>query len=217
MASVEPASGGSGALRVGPIEATEIDMAVAIFLAAFHDNVRHVYGDNPRPDAMRDVWTFVRAAEPEGFLAARNDTGLVGYAIFTSSIRSLQRRAWREGKVFGWAVRALSGRYGIRWLSLGRLLWNKVLFVGNAGRFRTQGDAQLLNIAVAPAARGQGVAKALVRAGLAYLGRRGVREVRLEVRPDNLAAITAYRDNGFAERGRTRDAGGEWLVMTAQP
>lgn len=217
MTTSEWSSGPLGSFAVGPIEQAEIDHAVHIFLDAFHDNVRLIYGTQPQPDAMRDVWTFVRAAEPGGFLGARGSgADLLGYAIFTSSIKALQRRALR-GEIFVWAARALCGRYGIRWLNMGKLLWNKVLFLGSAARFRTAGDAQLLNIAVSPAARGKGVAKALVHAGLVYLAQRNVREVRLEVRPDNLAAIAAYRDNGFAERGRTRDAGGEWLVMTANP
>jgi ribosomal-protein-alanine N-acetyltransferase len=204
-------------LAIGPLAVSDVEPAVRIFLGAFHDNVSLVYGDDPKPDAMRDVWSFVRTVEPGGFLGARLDSHLVGYAIFTSSLRALQCKAAWSGTVFVWGLRALAGRYGIRWLNIGKLLWNKMLFVGNAGRFRTGGDAQLLNIAVAPSARGKGVGKELVRAGLQYLASRHVAEVRLEVRPDNVAAIAAYGANGFVERGRTRDAGGEWLVMTAQP
>jgi ribosomal protein S18 acetylase RimI-like enzyme len=204
-------------LEIKPIQPAEVDAAVHVFLEAFYDNVRLVYGDAPKPDAMHDVWSFVREAEPGGFLAAHTGQRFGGYVIFTSSIRALQRRAITQGAVFRWVLRALSGRYGIRWLNLGKLFWNKVLFVGNAGRFRSSGDAQLLNIAVAQSERGKGVAKALTRAGLDYLAQQHVGEVRLEVRPDNLAAISAYRANGFVERGRVRDAGGEWLVMTAQP
>ena len=204
-------------MTITPIAPDEIADAVRIFLDAFAENVRLVYGDPPRPDAMHDVWSFVRSREPGGFLAAREGGGLAGYAIITSSVRKLQRSALTHGAVLAWVVRALSGRYGIAWRNVGRVMWNKLLFVGSARRFRTEGDAQLLNIAVAREQRGIGIAKALTRAGLDYLATRGVREVRLEVRPDNAAAIAAYRANGFVERGKTRDAGGEWLVMTAQP
>lgn len=210
-------SGPSGPPEVTPISEREIDAAVRIFLGAFHDNVRLVYGDDPRPDAMRDVWTFVRQVEPGGFFGARVSSEFVGYAIFVSSVSALRKRALRTGVVLRWGLRALVGRYGIHWLALARLLWNKTLFVSGSGRFRSEGDAQLLNIAVAPSARGKGVAKALVRAGLAYFAGRGVREVRLEVRPDNAPALAAYQETGFIERGRTRDAGGEWIVMTAKP
>jgi ribosomal protein S18 acetylase RimI-like enzyme len=204
-------------IAVTPIAQSEVEAAVRIFLDAFHDNVRLMYGDDPRPDAMCDVWSFVRATEPGGFLAAREDARLLGYAIFVRSVSALRERAMRTGVVVRWALRALRGRYGIHWLALARLLWNKTLFVGGSGKFRTEGDAQLLNIAVAPSARGKGVAKLLVRAGLSYLAGCDVKEVRLEVRPDNAPAIAVYQQTGFVERGRTRDAGGEWIVMTANP
>ena len=204
-------------MDISPIRADELKDAVRIFLGAFGENVKAVYGDQPRPDAMLDVWTFFSQDEPGGFLAAREASALIGYALFTTSLKRLQRHAVLRGQVLRWTLRALTGRYGIQWLQLGRLLWNKMLFVGNAGRFRTRGDAQLLNIAVDPSARGRGAAKALVIGGLKYLAEQRVPEVRLEVRPDNAPAISVYRRVGFIERGVTRDAHGDWLVMTAEP
>lgn len=207
----------SDSLTVGPMSAAEIEPAVRIFFDAFRSEVQRVYGDTPKPDAMIDVWSFARDVEPEGFLAAREDSTVVGYALFTSSVNKLERRAILSGTVLAWALRALSGRYGIRWRRVAAQLWNKILFIGTSKNFRTQGDAQLLNIAVAPQARGRGVAKALVHAGMRYLAERGVPEVRLEVEPHNASAIAAYRDAGFVERGRMRNVYGEWIVMTAQP
>ncbi len=204
-------------LEIGPIAPQEIESAVLIFFGAFRDNVRVVYGDNPRPQAMVDVWTFARSVEPGGFLAARLGAGLVGYALFTSSVGRLERRALASGQVIVWATRAIAGRYGLRWSSLARQLWNKLLFVGSSGEFRTKGDAQLLNIAVAPTARGHGVGGALVRAGMHYLASADIDEVRLEVSPSNAAAIAIYRNAGFQERGRLRNIHGEWLVMMGNP
>jgi ribosomal-protein-alanine N-acetyltransferase len=207
----------SDALTVGPLTPTDVEPAVRIFLDAFRDGVRLVYGDHPKPDAMVDVWSFAREVEPEAFFAARIGSTLVGYALFTGSVSTLERRALLSGRVMVWALRALSGRYGIRWRNITRQLWNKVLFIGTSRNFRTRGDAQLLNIAVAPDARGRGVAKALLQAGLDYFATRGVPEVRLEVEPDNAPAIAAYREVGFIERGRMRNAYGDWIVMTAEP
>ena len=202
-------------LEVGPIGRDELPAAVDIFLNAFYENVRLVYGDQPKPDAMLDVWSFAQEVEPQGFLAARQHGRVLGYALFTRSVKGMQRRALLRARPLVWGLRALSGRYGVRWGQLARLMWNKVLFVGASGRYRTTGDAQLLNIAVHPDARGRGVAKKLVNAGLGYLKEAGAEEVRLEVRPENAPALAAYRDTGFIERGRTRDIHGEWLVMTA--
>ena len=202
------------AFDVGPIAPGEIAAAVAVFLEAFHDGAAYIYGEPPRPDAMIDVWSFARDVEPGAFLAARDANGeLLGYAFITSSVKGLRRQAIRRLAPLRWAWRALCGRYGIVWTHVARLFANKNAFARSSGEFRTSGDAQLLNIATASSARGLGVASALVRAGLGYLRERGVTELRLEVRPDNAPALSVYTRTGFAEVGRTRDAGGEWVVM----
>ena len=207
----------NASIAIAPIEPAEIEAAVRIFFDGFGDNVRRLYGDPPKPDAMVDVWTFARALEPGGFLAAHVDGRLVGYALFTSSVHTLQRAALTSGCVFAWGLRAITGRYGLRWSALFGQLWNKMLFAGSSSAYRTTGDAQLLNIAVASAARGHGAATLLVAQGLRYLHTRGIEEVRLEVQPDNAPAIAAYTRCGFHERGRLRNVYGDWIVMTARP
>jgi ribosomal protein S18 acetylase RimI-like enzyme len=204
-------------LTVAPIDAAEIESAVRIFFDGFAENARRLYGDPPKLDAMVDVWSFAREQEPGGFLGAYVGADVVGYALFTSSVSALQRAAVTSGRVLVWALRALTGRYGLRWSALCGQLWNKMLFVGSSSDYRTVGDAQLLNIAVAPGARGHGIANALVESGMRYLATRGIQEVRLEVEPDNTSAIAVYRRAGFQERGRLRNVHGDWIVMIAQP
>jgi ribosomal-protein-alanine acetyltransferase len=63
-------------------------------------------------------------------------------------------------------------------------------------------DAELLNLAVAPAARRSGVATGLLQALLEALRRDGMTQVFLEVRESNYAAITFYGKSGFQETGR---------------
>ena len=206
------------AADVGPIKPGEMAAAVAIFLEAFHDSAAYVYGEPPRAEAMIDVWSFAREAEPGGFLAARDAAGtLLGYAFITSSVSALRRRAILRLAPLRWAWRALCGQYGIVWAHVARLFANKTAFARSSSKYRTSGDAQLLNIATAAFARGQGVAFTLVSAGIAYLRERGIAELRLEVRPDNAPAVAVYTRAGFEEVGRTRDPGGEWIVMTVRP
>lgn len=142
---------------------------------------------------------------------------MVGYAIFIRSLKRLQRRALLSGEAIRWAFKALTGQYDLRLDSLGRIFKNKLLFVRNGQRFRTRGDAQLLNIAVRPEAQGKGVARTLVTEGLRRMAGEGVPEVRLEVRPWNAPAVHVYETTGWHSVGRTRDAEGEWLVMVANP
>ncbi len=67
---------------------------------------------------------------------------------------------------------------------------------------RVLDEAEIINIIVAPALRGQGVGRALLRAALDALGPAGVSCCRLEVRESNAAAIGLYRAEGFCESGR---------------
>jgi [ribosomal protein S18]-alanine N-acetyltransferase len=66
------------------------------------------------------------------------------------------------------------------------------------------GEAELLRVAVAPEARGHGLARQLVAAGLDHLRAAGVTSCFLEVRPANVSALALYRALGFEPRGRRR-------------
>ncbi|GAC1388192.1 MAG: hypothetical protein NVSMB31_01770 [Vulcanimicrobiaceae bacterium] len=163
-----------------------------------------------------DVWQFLHHVAPHGFVAAREDDKLVGYAIFVPSLKEVQRRAILSGAVFRWSWNTIrSGDFRFR--SLLRIVQNKAMFLRGGQRFRTRGDSQLLNVAVDPSQQGRGIAQKLVIAGLQAMRAAGVPEVRLEVRPSNLAALHVYEKTGWREAGRTRDLEGEWLVMVANP
>lgn len=65
--------------------------------------------------------------------------------------------------------------------------------------------ARLYSIAVAPEARGRGIAEALLAAVEDEARRHGDLFMRLEVRADNAAAIALYRKSGYREFGRHLD------------
>lgn len=66
-------------------------------------------------------------------------------------------------------------------------------------------EAELLLIAVVPAARGGGIGSRLLAAAIDDAQDRGVSEIFLEMRDGNAAALALYRSQGFAEVGRRRD------------
>lgn len=191
--------------------------AAEIFFRSFADEHASRYREGARPNSFVEIWSFIREIEPRGFLAAREDDHLIGYAIFVPSLKRVQAEAVRRGAIFRWAWSALRGGFGLRLSAVPRILLNKALFVRSGGAHRSTGDAQLLNIAVDPAAQGQGAATALVSAGLQAMRQLGVTEVRLEVRPWNAPAMRLYTKTGWREVGRTRDLEGEWVVMVANP
>lgn len=66
------------------------------------------------------------------------------------------------------------------------------------------GTAEVLNLAVVPERRGQGLGAALLDAGLAAVSARGGTEVFLEVRASNAVAQALYAGRGFRTDGRRR-------------
>jgi [ribosomal protein S18]-alanine N-acetyltransferase len=65
-------------------------------------------------------------------------------------------------------------------------------------------EGEILNLAVAPSGRRNGLGRALVQHMLEALGGRGVQQVYLEVRESNAPARALYAAQGFKEVGRRK-------------
>lgn len=76
--------------------------------------------------------------------------------------------------------------------------------LGYGGMLPSGDEGEILNLAVHPDARRQGLGGALLDALLAEASRRGLRCIALEVRVSNLGAIALYRSRGFAVAGTRR-------------
>ena len=74
--------------------------------------------------------------------------------------------------------------------------------IGYVGSQSVLDAADMMNIAVAPDHRNQGVAKALIEALIGYLQQNRVIALLLEVRISNLPAISLYHKMGFEQVGR---------------
>lgn len=64
------------------------------------------------------------------------------------------------------------------------------------------GEGEIMNLAVAPECRREGLGRRLLAAGLEALRGRGAHQVHLEVRQGNEAAQALYRRQGFEPIGR---------------
>lgn len=83
------------------------------------------------------------------------------------------------------------------------LVWvegSKVL--GYVGSQTVMDETDMMNVAVAPAARRQGIARKLIEALVQQLQERGSHCLSLEVRASNAPAIALYERLGFQEVGR---------------
>ena len=66
------------------------------------------------------------------------------------------------------------------------------------------GEAEILTLAVAPAARGQGLGRALLQAAAAHAATLGAQSMFLEVGADNPAALALYAGLGFVRAGQRK-------------
>ena len=77
--------------------------------------------------------------------------------------------------------------------------------LGYIGSQSVPDEADMMNLAVRPDARRQGVAQALLRALEAALREKGIRSLTLEVRAGNAPAIRLYTQAGFRQAGRRKN------------
>ncbi len=73
---------------------------------------------------------------------------------------------------------------------------------GYVGSQTVLGEADMMNIAVAPAHRRQGIARQLVEE---LIRRLDAHSLTLEVRPSNAGAIALYQQMGFVQVGRRKN------------
>jgi ribosomal-protein-alanine N-acetyltransferase len=66
------------------------------------------------------------------------------------------------------------------------------------------GEAEVLTLAVAPAARRTGLGRAMLEAAMQVAALAGAETAFLEVAEDNAAALALYRTAGFRETGRRK-------------
>jgi len=193
----------------------DIPVIAALFTESFKESVlHHCGGQLPKTQAMQDVFSLVYQAEPEAALLARLVDGpYVGYCFAPTRLSRLWLRALWGGHLAKWTWRWLMGQYGFGLHPIKVIVMNKVAFLQSAMTPAKTANARILSIAVAPEARGHGIASQLMGKAIEYFKTQQVQRVRLEVRPGNDAAIRVYTKWGFVEDGYTVDSQGKWLIM----
>ena len=100
-------------------------------------------------------------------------------------------RPWSEAEI----TELLDSRFSFALTRPGGFLLGRVV----------AGEAELLTLAVDPAARGSGLGGALLGEFMKEAQRRGAVQAFLEVAADNATAIRLYLRQGFTNQGRRRD------------
>ena len=192
-------------------EIRDMPAIAQVFSEAFAQSVNQYWSAAAPNMALLDIFTFLLELEPGCFLVAREGQEVLGYCVVPGSVQRIWAAAVFKGHLARWALRYFRGDYG-RSDSLLRVIRDKLCFATSRYNYR-RGCAQVLSIAVRAGARGKGVGRMLLESGCEYLRSTGAREVKLEVRPDNEAALALYRRAGFKRLGTLRDTRGPWHVM----
>ena len=215
--TIHEAVRGCGAIVIKYRQASMEDLpAIArLFVVSFADSIHHAGGGAKAANAIADAFGLALSAEPEGLIVAQVDGEVVGYALATGDAKRMRRKVFWQGRWLRMLWRLLTGRYGVGWRTVRAVCTDKAAFLRGA-RLHGAHQARPLSLAVRPAHRSQSIGRQLFAASLDYLRTCGAQTIRLEVRPDNVAARSLYESLGFCGRGRYEDSQGEWLVMTCE-
>lgn len=178
---MDPTTSNGIVLRTG----TEEDAGVAADLHAGQINEGFLAFLGPR--FLRLLYRRIVRAPGSFLLVAEYDGGPLGFLAGSVDVAGLYRAfLWRDGAAAGAAA-------------AGRLLrsWRRVVETLRHGGGATGPGAELLAVAVAPAARGRGVGSLLVSGFLAEIERRGQYAAHVVVAAHNDTAVALYRRSGF--------------------
>ena len=118
-------------------------------------------------------------------------------SIHVSQIAALEKLCFSEP----WSENSVAGELNNP-LSLWLVAVDGDCVAGYVGSQSVMGESDMMNIAVSPNYRRQGVAEALVEELVCRLKDKGNHCLTLEVRSSNNAAIALYEKLGFAQVGR---------------
>ena len=119
-------------------------------------------------------------------------------AADTAPVAAIERSVFSDP----WSAESIAETIGMPWIFTWVAEDQGGVVVGYVFCREVAGESELLNIAVAPAARRSGVGGELLSSALAWAEARGARETFLEVRESNGGAIALYERAGFRAVGR---------------
>ena len=118
-------------------------------------------------------------------------------SIHVAQVAALEKLCFSEP----WSENSVAGELSNP-LSLWLVAVDGDCLAGYVGSQSVMGESDMMNIAVAPDRRRQGVAEALIEKLVDKLKANGNRCLTLEVRASNAAAIALYEKLGFTQVGR---------------
>jgi len=192
-----------------------IDSVVDIFCSAFENSILFFTPLNEELKGfLKDAFILLHKVYEEGFIIAKEGEKVYGYAIMVDDIKILWLESISSGLLAKAAINLIKGNYGIDLNTFLKIIKNKLFYL--KFEIGSVPSAQLLSIGVHPDFHGKGVGRGLLKEGIKYIDSLGIKRIKLEVRPENTAAVKLYTQYGFEVVGEERDLQGKWLVMIRQ-
>ncbi len=214
---VLPPAGTPGYLPVYAVASKrDIPTVAAVFSKVFTAEINRVLEKQPPTKLLMQVFELLYDAEAQALIVAKIDGRVVGYIYAPVSLHNLWRTALLRGHIMSWLKHWLRGQYHFSRSALRIILLDKFYFVRSSLARENRVEQRVLSIGVLPEYRNRGIATGLVKQALNRFEQLGVERVRLEVRPENVAAYRLYERLGFVTRNTIRDTRGEWLVMVKE-
>ena len=117
--------------------------------------------------------------------------------IHTEQVAELEKACFSDP----WSLQSITSELSNR-LSLWLVAVENGRVIGYIGSQSVLGEADMMNVAVAEAARGRGVGTSLITSLIERLRQANAHRLVLEVRVSNAAAISLYETLGFSVVGR---------------
>ena len=125
--------------------------------------------------------------------------------IVTLTADRLSATAQIESRCFSepWSENALAYLLGSNTVAFAALCGGEL--IGYGGMVIALDEGQITNIAVHPTHRRLGAGRAILSALSKEAKKRGLKQISLEVRPSNTAAVSLYEQHGFSIAGRRKN------------
>ena len=203
-------------IRIRSARKEDLYDTARVYLRAFPDTLRAIESPRLSALAVADVMRAPMLADSGSILIAHAPGGeVVGYVIAVGDASTIPHVAIFRGLLLKWLFRWLRGRYRLSPRGALALLRDK-FHARQAWRMGdTEIPSRILSLAVDPDWQGRGIGEQLLEAALQRLRELGRTRVRLEVRPENQAALRLYQKLGFTAVGEFTDTRGRWIVMVA--
>lgn len=211
---------GDQTMEVAVADKPDIGRIARVYVEAFPESVKFFFGDSTPERVVKIVSAGFHVLWQAGcgFIVARESDGDVqGYCIIAADEAEVRASFFKNAVWLGFVKDLLRGRIPLRLNEAARLAANGAVlllsYLVAPRNYACRAGARIFSIAVRKAARGRGLGRELLKRALAFATGKGAKVIKLEVRPENQAAVHLYRSAGFREVGKVKDLQGPWLAM----